>query len=56
MKGTNILSVGDVQSRQAPALINTCHDAQFAPHVRGCYSFFWVPSNTLLARMLIRGV
>jgi hypothetical protein len=23
----------DVQSRRAPALINTCHDAQFAPHV-----------------------
>ena len=23
----------DVQSRRAPALINTCHDARFAPHV-----------------------
>jgi len=23
----------DVQSRRTPALINTCHDARFAPHV-----------------------
>jgi hypothetical protein len=23
----------DVQSRRAPVLINTCHDARFAPHV-----------------------
>jgi hypothetical protein len=24
----------DVQSRRAPGLINTCHDARFAPHGR----------------------
>jgi hypothetical protein len=23
----------DVQSRRSPALLNTCHDSRFAPHV-----------------------
>jgi hypothetical protein len=26
-------SPSDVQNRRAPELINTCHDARFAPHV-----------------------
>ena len=33
----------DVQSRRAPALINTCHDARFAPHVGANVKAGYIP-------------